>query len=89
MLFLSHHYGHKWDVDRKNGSFLSNYQDKFFHAEKYFNVIKHDDWYEIEGQYKDFRAFLTGHCNVYPIPMMSVHNLFQLNYVFKEQKIAI
>ena len=52
-------------------------------------MVKFDDWYEIEPEYKDFRAFLTGHCNVYPIPMMSVHNLFQLHYVFYEQKIGI
>jgi hypothetical protein len=90
MLFLSHHFGKKWDVNREqHGTLLSDYQDKFYYAEKYFNVVKFDDWYEIEPAYKEFRAFLTGHCNVYPIPMMSVHNLFQLNFVFNEQKIAI
>ena len=90
MLFLSHHFGKKWDGNREqHGTLLSDYQDKFYYAEKYFNVVKFDDWYEIEPAYKEFRAFLTGHCNVYPIPMMSVHNLFQLNFVFNEQKIAI
>lgn len=39
--------------------------------------------------YKDFKAFLTGHCNVYPTPFMTVHNLFTMHYVFYEQKIAI
>lgn len=90
MIFLSHHFGKEWDGNRVfHGTFLSDYQDKFFHAEKYFNVVKFDDLYESDGAYKDFRAFLTGHCNVYPTPFMSVAGLFTLHYVFFDQKIAI
>jgi hypothetical protein len=48
-----------------------------------------DDLYESDGAYKDFRAFLTGHCNVYPTPFMTVHNLFSMHYVWFEKKIAI
>lgn len=68
---------------------FSDYTDKFFYAEKYFNVVKLDDLYESDGAYKDFRAFLTGHCNVYPTPFVTVHNLFSMHYVWFEKKIAI
>jgi hypothetical protein len=71
------------------GSFLSQYQDKFFHAEKYFNAIKLEDEYHQQKEYVTFRGFLTGHCNVYPTPFVTVHNLFNLHYVFHAQKIAI
>lgn len=89
LIFLNHHFP-QWDANRnENGSLISDYSDKFFHAEKYFNVVKFDDLYESDMAYKDFRAFLTGHCNVYPTPFMTVHNLFTMHYVFYEQKIAI
>lgn len=90
MLFLSHHFGSEWDGDRTwDGTFLSDYQDKFFHAEKYYNTVKFDDLYGSNQAYSDFRDFLTGHCNVYPTPFMSVHNLFTLHYVFYDKKICI
>jgi hypothetical protein len=78
-------------LNRKDdeGSLYSDFTDKFFYAEKYYNVVKFDDHYESDGAYKDFRAFLTGHCNVYPTPFMSVHNLFTLHFVFYNEKIGI
>jgi hypothetical protein len=89
MLYLQHHFP-EWDGDREVfGTFLSDYQDKFWHAEKYFNVIKLDDEYHKNSSYVDFRAFLTGHCNVYPTPFVTVHNLFNLHFVFYSQKIGI
>lgn len=88
MLFVQHHFS-KWDNRDINGSLISDYTDKFFYAEKYFNVVKFDDLYEKEGAYKDFRSFLTGHCNVYPTPFMTMHNLFTLHYVFYNFKIGI
>lgn len=69
--------------------FLREYQDMFFDAEQYFSVIKNEDYYMSDTKYKDFKAFLTGRCLVYPIHFQSVHNLFTLHYVFNEQKIAI
>jgi len=54
----------------------TDFTDKLFYAEKYFNVVKLEDLYESDQAYKDFRAFLTGHCNVYPVPFITVHNLF-------------
>ena len=71
------------------GSVLSNYQDKFYHAEKYFNVVKLDDGYHQHNEYMDFRSFLTGHCNVFPTPFVTMHNLFNLHFVFYSHKIAI
>jgi hypothetical protein len=89
-MFFMKFYFPQWDADRdQNGSLFTEFTDKFFHAEKYFNVVKLDDNYEADGAYKDFRAFLTGHCNVYPVPFVTVHNLFQLHFAFFEQKVAI
>lgn len=68
---------------------MSDFTDKFFHAEKYFNVVKFDDLYEGDQAYKDFRAFMTAHCNVYPVPFMTMHNLFTCHYVFHEHKICV
>jgi len=48
MVYLQHHFP-QWDENRENfGSFLSDYQDKFFHSEKYFNVVKLDDEFHKE-----------------------------------------
>lgn len=53
------------------------------------NVVKLDDEYFKNQEYVDFRAFLTGHCNVYPTPFVTVHNLFNLHYVWWDKKIGI
>ena len=68
---------------------LEDYVDKFYNAEQYFNVTKHDDYFESDMKYTEFKAFLTGHCNVYPAPFCGIENLFTLHYVFYEQQIAI
>lgn len=68
---------------------LEDYVDKFFHAEKYFNVTKLDEYFESDNKYMMFKAFLTAHCHVYPVPFCSIENLFTLHYVFWDQKIAI
>lgn len=87
--FMKHHFPHLDENREPMGTPLSFYQDKFFHAEKYFNVVKLDDEYHKNNEYVDFRAFLTGHCNVYPTPFVTVHNLFNLHYVFYQHKIGI
>jgi len=39
-------------------------------------VVRLDDQYDRELPYSEFKAFLTGHCNVYPIPFVAWKNLF-------------
>jgi len=68
---------------------LEDYVDKFFHAEQYFAVVKYDDYYESDPEYANFKAFLTGHCMVYPTAFITIENLFNLHYVFYDHKIAI
>ena len=45
---------------------IEDYVDKFYNAEKYFNVTMMDDYFESDHRYSYFKAFLTGHCFVYP-----------------------
>lgn len=78
--FLQHHFP---EMD------LSEFTDKFFYAEKYFNVVKFDDLFESDPAYLNFKAFLNGHVNVYPTVFSSMHNLFTLHYMFYDHKIAI
>lgn len=68
---------------------LRDYVDKFFYAEKYFDVTKFDDFYESDLKYSKFKAFLTAHCHVYPAPFCTIENLFTLHYVFFDHKLAI
>lgn len=68
---------------------IEDYVNKFYNAEKYFNVTKLDDLFESDPKYSNFKAFLTGHCFVYPNVFVTIENLFNLHYVFFEQKIAI
>jgi hypothetical protein len=68
---------------------LDDYHDKFWHAEKYFNVYKLEEYIEKDMAYYNFKGFLNAKCFVYPISFMTVHNLFLLHYVFNDQKIAI
>ena len=63
--------------------------DKFYNAETYFKVTKFDDMFESDLKYARFKAFLTGHCLVYPAVFCTVENLFNLHYVFYDHKIAI
>ena len=79
-LWLRQHFP-EWD--------LEDYVDKFYNAERYFNVTKLDDLYESDIKYTEFRAFLQAHCHVYPNPFCGIDNLFTLHYVFWEQQIAI
>ena len=65
------------------------YFDKFYYAERYFNQIQLDDQATQNPKYLDMKAFLNQKCLVYPIVLMTQHNLFNLHYVFWEQKIAI
>ena len=68
---------------------IEDYVDKFYNAEKYFNVTKFDDNFESDIKYTEFKAFLTGHCLVYPAVFSTIENLFNLHYVFFDHKIAI
>jgi len=68
---------------------LEDYVDKFYNAERYFNVTKFDDNYEQDQTYAAFKAFLTGHCFVFPAVFCTVENLFNLHYVWHDHKIAI
>lgn len=79
-MYLKSHYP-DWD--------LSDYHDKFWHAEFYFDANTLDDNYVLDKEYDNFKAFLTGHCLVYPGIFHVKHNLFCLHYVFEEFKIAI
>jgi len=87
--YMKHHFPHLDGVREPYGTPLSLFQDKFYHAEKYFNVVKLDDEFHKDNAYLEFRAFLTGHCNVYPTPFITVHNLFNLHFVFYDKKIGI
>jgi hypothetical protein len=51
--------------------------------------VKLDDEYHKNKEYVDFRAFLTGHCNVFPTPFVTMNNLFNIHFVFYAQKVAI
>lgn len=79
-LWLRQHFP-EWDLD--------DYVDKFYNAETYFNVTKYDDLFESDLKYMKFKAFLTGHCFVYPAIFCTVENLFNLHYVWFDHKIAI
>lgn len=64
------------ETQLESGSFLGDLQDKFYYSEKYFNAVRLDEQYEKEHEYQDMKAFLNGHCNVYPIPFIAWKNLF-------------
>lgn len=61
---------------------LEDYVDKFYHAEQHFAVVKQDHLYHSDTAYTQFKAFLTGHCMVYPSAFVTIENLFNLHYVF-------
>lgn len=68
---------------------LSDFQDKLFYSEKYFNMMLLDQNYEREKAYIDFKVFLNGHCLVFPTQFITYHNMVQLHFVFEQYKIAI
>lgn len=68
---------------------LDDFIDKHWHAERYFNVYKLEEYIEQDKAYYQMKAFLNGRCFVYPISFMTLHNLFLMHFVFNEQKIAI
>ena len=79
-IFIKHHFP-EWD--------LRDYTDKFWSSERYFNILDYDIEYFHESDYWNFKCFLNAKCFVYPIPLMTKHNLFKLHFVFNEYKIAI
>ena len=48
-----------------------------------------DDIGTSDPKYMEMKAFLNQKCLVYPINFMTLHNLFNLHYVFYDEKIAI
>lgn len=68
---------------------LTDYIDKFFYAERYFNAAAMDTYLTYDNEYLEFKGFLNQKCLVYPIAFMTLHNTFNLHYVFYDQKIAI
>lgn len=62
---------------------------KHWHAERYFNVYKLEEYIERDVAYYNFKSFLNARCFVYPISFMTINNLFLMHFVFNDQKIAI
>jgi len=73
---------------KTNETFI-DYEHKFWYAERYFNTLKLEEYFESDEEYTKFKAFLNVRCYLYPIPFMTMHNLFILHYVFNDFKIAI
>jgi len=78
--FLQAHFP-EWDI--------SDFVDRFWYAEQYFNQVQLDDYLTSDFKYFEMKCFLNQKCLVYPIVFMTEHNLFNLHYVFYDQKIAI
>jgi hypothetical protein len=68
---------------------MQDFEDKQWHAERYFNVHKLEEYIERDGEYYNFKGFLNAKCFVYPISFLAQNNLFLLHFVFPDQKIAI
>jgi len=68
---------------------LTDYKDKFWYAERYFNALRLENYFIHEEEYHEFKCFLNARLFVYPIPFMTFHNLFMMHFVFNEHKIAI
>jgi hypothetical protein len=68
---------------------LQDFRDKFWHAERYFNIHPQEEYFEDDKAYTAFKGFLNVKCLVYPICFLPVNNLFVLHYSFPDQKIAI
>ena len=78
--YLKHHFPNM-DIDE--------YVDKFYYAERYYNQTQLDYLYHENNKYGEIKAFLNQKCLVYPTVFMTLHNLFNLHYVFFDEKIAI
>ena len=78
--YLKHHFP---EMD------LAEYFDKFYYAEQYFNQVQADNQFFSSVKYLDMKAYLNRKLLVFPICFMTLENLFNLHYVFSEQKIAI
>lgn len=74
-LFIKHHFP-EWNLD--------DYKDKFWHPERYYNILPLELVYDREAKYLDFKKFLNAKCFVYPTPFMTLHNLFLIHYCFFE-----
>jgi len=61
---------------------IEEYVDKFYYAERYFNQVQFDDMGVQDIKYFQMKSFLNQKCLVYPINFMTLHNLFNLHYVF-------
>lgn len=61
---------------------LSDYLDKFYYAERWYNPAALDKYFEYDNKYMDFKGFLNQKCLVYPICFMTLHSTFNLHYVF-------
>ena len=78
--FLQHHFP-EWDI--------TEYVDKFYYAERYFNQVQFDDFALKERDYMEIKGFLNQKILVYPIYFMTLRNLFNMHFVFNDQKICI
>ena len=63
---------------------LSEYIDKFFYADRYFNPCAMDNYLMYDHKYIEFKVFLNRRCLVYSVAFMTLHNTFNLHYVFYE-----
>lgn len=68
---------------------LRDYVDKFYYADRYYNASALDHYMLFDEEYLQFKGFLNQKCLVYPVVFMTLHNTFNLHYVFYDQKIAI
>lgn len=68
---------------------LEDYIGKFWYAERYFTVLKLEDYADSDYKYGEFKKFLTTRCYVYPYTFMHFHNVFILHFAFVDQKIAV
>ena len=80
MHFLKAHFP-EWDI--------GEYTDRFYYAEQYFNQVQMDDYLTSDRKYYEMKCFMNQKCFVHPIVFMTIHNLFNLHYVFHDYKIAI
>ena len=63
---------------------MQDFEDKFWHAERYYNVYKLEEYIERDKAYYNFKSFLNARCFVYPISFMTIHNLFLMHFVFND-----
>lgn len=64
-----------------------DYIDKFWHAEQSFDTTRQSNK-EHEKEAHDFCKFLVKYCHCLPLERVNFHNLFHLDFVFFEKKIA-